>query len=59
MKEYVNKQKLELAEQEARLNGGDVEEIYVRMGGLVKVVEIGKPSKETFKETIKKIAKKK
>lgn len=30
---YLNPLKLELAKEEARLKGGDVHEIYLRMGG--------------------------
>ena len=36
----------------------DVKEAYIKLGGNI-VETIGKPTKETFKETIKKIAKKK
>lgn len=35
-----------------------VKEAYIKLGGHV-LEEIGKPSKATFKETIKKLAKKK
>lgn len=31
--EYANKEKLERAKAEAHVTGGDVEEIYTRLGG--------------------------
>ena len=39
MEEYTNKLKLTLAEDEARIKGGDVRDIYLRMGGNIKVIE--------------------
>lgn len=50
----VNRAKLE----QAQGMEGDVRENYLKLGGLIRE-KVGKPSKETFKETVKKLAKKK
>lgn len=50
----VNRAKLE----QAQGMEGDVRENYLKLGGLIREKE-GKPSKETFRATIKKLSKKK
>lgn len=39
IEEYTNKYKLDYAQVEAAKTGGDVKEIYLRMGGHIKVIE--------------------
>lgn len=50
----VNRAKLE----QAKGMEGDLRDNYLKLGGLIREKQ-GSPSKEAFKETIKKLAKKK
>ncbi len=55
---YENKLKLTLAEQEAKETGGDVKEIYLRMGGLYTEDPVVEAPKKSVMSRIKKAVKK-
>jgi len=51
---FVNTYKLTLAQEESTKTGGDVKEIYLRMGGLVKTIEDAPIAVEASKKTRKR-----
>lgn len=65
MKEYINRLKLERAIEESRVTGGNIDDIYERLGGKYNVIETAvahttpKTPEKKLKATLDKIKAKK